>query len=47
MHTTCGNTALLKFFLTFFFQVSLGDEFVKEFVMFSYDVPLSKHFASR
>ena len=30
-----------------FFQISLGDDFVKEFVMFSYDVPLSKHFVSR
>jgi hypothetical protein len=27
--------------------VSLGDDFVKEFIMFSYDVPLSKHFATR
>ena len=27
--------------------VSMGEEWLKEFVMFSYDVPLSKHFAAR
>ncbi len=29
-----------------FKQVPLGDEWVKDFVMFSYDVPLSKNFAA-
>jgi hypothetical protein len=25
----------------------MGEDFVKEFIMFSYDVPLSKHFVYR
>ena len=33
--------------MTTLWQISLGEDFVKEFVMFSYDVPLSKHFATR
>jgi len=28
-------------------EVPMGEEFVKEFIMFSYDVPLSKHFVYR
>jgi hypothetical protein len=28
-------------------EVPMGPEWIKEFVMFTYDVPLSKHFASR
>ena len=28
-------------------EVPMGEDFVKEFIMFSYDVPLSKHFVYR
>jgi len=27
-----------------YFNIYLGEDFVNEFIMFSYDVPLSKHF---
>ena len=36
----------LEVFDQSFKDVSMGDEWLKEFVMFSFDVPLSKHFAS-
>ena len=28
-------------------EVPMGEDYVKEFIMFSYDVPLSKHFVYR
>jgi hypothetical protein len=28
-------------------EVPMGEDFVNEFIMFSYDVPLSKHFVYR
>ena len=36
----------LEVFDQSFKDINMGDEWLKEFVMFSFDVPLSKHFAS-